>query len=159
MFDLRLLLWFLLLDTWAWPEESYERGSVLPSVHLPYSLSVLPSVRKFSQNWLNCVRGPYLVIYDSRVFLKKVILKMVKKVQRTRFFELFKKIKSLVLSGIGVKRKSLWSFNICKNSMAACMPTTSTACHEKSGSQLMVNNGSQTMRFKYSLIINTTLID
>ena len=37
---------------------------------------------------------------------------MVKKGQKQGFFGLFKKIKSLVLSVIGVKRKLLWSFNI-----------------------------------------------
>ena len=35
-------------------EGSYERGSVLPSVCPPYSLSVLPSGCRFSQNWLIC---------------------------------------------------------------------------------------------------------
>ena len=38
--------------------------------------------------------------------------KMIKKGQKQGFFGLFKKIKSLVLSGIAVKRKFLWSFNI-----------------------------------------------
>ena len=37
---------------------------------------------------------------------------MVKKGQKQGFFGLFKKIKLLVLSGIGVKRKFLWSCNM-----------------------------------------------
>ena len=37
---------------------------------------------------------------------------MVKEGQNTRFFGLFKKINFLVLSGIVVKQKLLWSFNI-----------------------------------------------
>ena len=37
---------------------------------------------------------------------------MVKKAQKTRFFGHFKKIKSFVLSGISVRWKLLWSFNI-----------------------------------------------
>ena len=53
MFDLRFLLWFLLLDPQRRQKGSYEIRSVLPSVHLPYaSLSVIPSVRKFSRNCL-----------------------------------------------------------------------------------------------------------
>ena len=39
---------------------------------------------------------------------------MVKKGQKTRFFELFLKIKSLVLSVIRVKWMFLWSFNILR---------------------------------------------
>ena len=157
MFNLRLLLWFLLLDTWTWPEGSYERGSVLPSVRPPYSLSVLLSGRKFSQNWLffflklSMVLGsPYLVTCNSRIFLKKVMSKMVKKGQKTRFFGLFKKIKSLVLSGIIVKRKFLWPFNILQK----------LHTWKKSGSQvIMAKNGSQPMRFQYFLIVNISLID
>ena len=37
---------------------------------------------------------------------------MVNKGKKQGFLLLFKKIKSLVLSGIGVKQKFLWSFNI-----------------------------------------------
>ena len=57
---------------------------------------------------------------------------MLKKSQKTRFFGLFKKIKSLVLSGIVVKRKFLWSFNILLK----------LHTWEKSGSQvIMAKNG------------------
>ena len=76
--------------------------------------------------------------------------KMVKKGQKTRFFGLFKKIKSLVFSGIVVKRMFLWSFNILQK-LHTC---------EKFGSQvIMAKNGSQPMRFQYSLIVNISLID
>ena len=59
---------------------------------------------------------------------------MIKKDQKTWFFGLFKKIKSLFLSGIVVKRKFLWSFNILQK-LHTC---------EKSGSQvIMAKNGSR----------------
>ena len=75
---------------------------------------------------------------------------MVKKGQKTRFFGLFKKIKSLVLSGIIVKRKFLWSFNILQK----------LRTWEKSGSQVIIaKNGSQPIKFQYSLIVNILLID
>ena len=63
---------------------------------------------------------------------------------RKAFFLFFKKIKSLVLSGIGVKRKLLWSINILQKLYT----------WEESGSQVMAKNGSQPMRFQYSLIVN-----
>ena len=75
---------------------------------------------------------------------------MVKKGQKTRFFGLFKKIKSLVFSGIVVERKFLWSFNILQK----------LHTWEKSGSQvIMVKTGSQLLRFQYSLMVNISLID
>ena len=75
---------------------------------------------------------------------------MVKKGQKTRFFGLFKKIKSLVLSGIVVERKCLWSFNILQK----------LHTWEKSGSQvIMAKNGSRSVRVRYLLIINISLID
>ena len=75
--------------------------------------------------------------------------KMVKKGQNTRFFLLFKKIKSLVLSGIGVKGKLLWTFNILGKLHA----------WETSRSQVMDKSGSWPMTFQYSLIVNISLID
>ena len=45
-------------------------------------------------------------------FFEKIMSKMVKKGQKQGFFGLFKKIKLLVLSGIGEKRKFLWSCNM-----------------------------------------------
>ena len=100
---------------------------------------------------LSMVLGsPYLVTCNSRIFLKKVMSKMVKKGQKTRFFGLFKKLKSLVLSGIIVKRKFLWPFNILQK----------LHTWKKSGSQvIMAKNGSQPMRFQYFLIVNISLID
>ena len=68
---------------------------------------------------------------------------------KNRVFGVFKKTKSLFLSGIGVKRKLLWSFNILQK------------LHDwgKSGSQVMVKNGSGPMRFQHSLIVNISLTD
>ena len=64
-------------------------------------------------------------------------------------FGLFKKIKSLVLSGICVKRKFLWFINILQKLQA----------WGKSGSQVIARNCSWPMRFQYSLIANISLID
>ena len=68
---------------------------------------------------------------------------------KNRVFELFKKITSLVLSGICVKQKFLWFINILRKLHA----------WEKSGSQVTAKKGSQPMRFQYSLIVNISLID
>ena len=64
-------------------------------------------------------------------------------------FGLFKKIMSLVLSGICVKRKFLWFINILRKLHA----------WEKSGSQVIAKNGFRPMRFQYSLIVNISVID
>ena len=72
----------------------------------------------------------------------------VKKDQKTMFFGLLKKIKSLALSGIGVKRKFLWSFDILQKLHA----------WEKSRSQVGAKNGCWPMRFQYSLIVNVSLV-
>ena len=64
-------------------------------------------------------------------------------------FGLFKKITSLVFSGICVKQKFLWFINILQKLHA----------WEKSGSQVTAQSGSWPMRFQYSLIINISLID
>ena len=75
---------------------------------------------------------------------------MIKKDEKTSLFGLFEKIKSLVLSGIVVKQKLLWSFNILQRLYTL----------QKSGSQvIMAKNGTQPMRFQYSLIVNISLID
>ena len=68
---------------------------------------------------------------------------------KNRIFGLFKKIVSLVLSGICLKRKFLWFINILQKLRA----------WEKSGSQVIAKNGCQPVRFQYSLIINISLID
>ena len=72
-----------------------------------------------------------------------------KKRPKNMVFGLFKKVMSLVLSGICVKRKFLWFINILRKLHA----------WEKSGSQVIAKNGSRPMRFQYSLIINISLID
>ena len=64
-------------------------------------------------------------------------------------FGLFKKITSLVLSGICVKRKFLWFINILQKLHA----------WEKSGSQVIAKNGFWPMRFQYSLTVNISQID
>ena len=64
-------------------------------------------------------------------------------------FGLFKKIKSLVLSGICVKLKFLWFINILWKLHA----------WEKSSSQVLAKYGSWPMRFYYSLIVNISLLD
>ena len=68
------------------------------------------------------------------------------KCPKNRVFRFFKKIMSLVLSGICVKRKFLWFIN-------------NLHAWEKSGSQVLAKNCSRPMRFQYSLIINISLID
>ena len=64
-------------------------------------------------------------------------------------FGLFKKTMSIVLSGICVKRTFLWFIDILRKLHA----------WEKSGSQVIAQNGSQPMRFQYSLVITISLID
>ena len=68
---------------------------------------------------------------------------------KTIVYGLFKKIMSLVLSGICVKWKFLWYINILQKLHA----------WEISGSQVIAKNGSQPVRFRYSLIVNISLIE
>ena len=68
---------------------------------------------------------------------------------KTIVYGLFKKIMSLVLSGICVKWKFLWYINILQKLHA----------WEISGSQVIAKNGSQPVRFQYSLIVNISLIE
>ena len=68
---------------------------------------------------------------------------------KNNVFGLFKKIKSIVLPGIGIKWKFLWSLNILQRLHA----------WEKSGSQLMAKNASWLMRFQYFLIVNISSVD
>ena len=78
--------------------------------------------------------------------------KMIKNCQKwpkNMVFGLFKKIVSLVLSGICVKWKLLWFINILQKVHA----------WEKSGSQVIDKKGSRSIRFQYSLIVNISLID
>ena len=62
---------------------------------------------------------------------------MVKNGPKTWFLDFFKKIMSLVLSGICVKSKFLWFINILRKLHA----------RQKSSSQVKDKNGSQQMRF------------
>ena len=64
-------------------------------------------------------------------------------------FELFKKVTSLVLSGICVKWKFLWFVNILQKLHA----------WEKPSSQVIAKNGAWSVKFQYSLIVNISLID
>ena len=83
-------------------------------------------------------------------FFEKYCVKTGQKRPKKKFFEIFKKIKSLVSSGIVAKRKLLWSVNILQK----------LRTWQKSDSQvIMVKNGPQPMRFQYSLIVNILLID
>ena len=68
---------------------------------------------------------------------------------KNRVFGLFKKIKSLVFSGICVKRKFLWLISILRKLHA----------WKKSGFQVIAENFSWPMRFQYYLIVNNSLID
>ena len=68
---------------------------------------------------------------------------------KNRVFGLFKKIMSLVLSGIYVKQKFLRLIKILRTLHAL----------EKSGSQVIAKNCSWPTRFQYSLIIDISLID
>ena len=74
---------------------------------------------------------------------------MVKNGPKTWFWDFFKKITALVLSGICVKSKYLWFINILQKLHA----------WEKSGSQVKDTNGSRPMTFQYSLIISISPID
>ena len=74
---------------------------------------------------------------------------MVKKWPANRVFGLFKKITSLVFSGICVKQKFLWFINILQKLHA----------WEKSGSLVITKTGSWPMRFQYYLIVNISLTD
>ena len=87
-------------------------------------------------------------------FLEKIPIrqkwpKMVKNDPKNRVFGLFKKMMSLVLSGICVKQKFLWFINILQKLHA----------WEKSGSQVIAKNCSQPMGFQYSLIVSISVID
>ena len=89
-------------------------------------------------------------MFESWIFWKKSPSgKNGQKWPKNMVFELFKKIMSLVLSGICVKSKFLWFINILQKLHA----------WEKSSSQVKDKNGSRPMRFQYSLIISISLID
>ena len=95
--------------------------------------SVLPLVCKFSRNWftsffwnLTWCLGPYIVVCDkSRFFWKNPhwaeMTKNSQKCSKSRALGLFKNFTSLVLSGIGVKRKFLWFINILHSAETTCL--------------------------------------
>ena len=87
---------------------------------------------------------------DSWIFWKKSLSgKNGQKWPKNMVFGLFKKITSLVLSGISVKQKFLWFINILLKLHA----------WEKSGSQVIAKNCSGPMGFQYPLIVDMSLID
>ena len=98
MLDLRHLLFFLLLDTTTWPEGFYKTGPVLPSVRPPHSLPVLPSVRKFYQNWF--------------IFFQKNDAKNSQKAQNAWFIWTFSENQVISFVWNWCKRKILWFFKI-----------------------------------------------
>ena len=137
-----------LLDLRPWLEGSYKIGSV----HLSVSFLRI-GLLVFSETW-HGYRAPYIVVRDSWIFCKKSPLgkndqKWSKMAQNHGFFALFKKVTSLVLSEICVKWKFLWFINILRKLHA----------WEKSGSQVIAKNGSQPVRFQYSLIVSISVID
>ena len=136
------------LYPWPRPEGSYKIGSACPSFCLPVSFLGIGSL-VFSGTKHN-VRDPYIVVCDSWIFWKKSPSgKNGQKWPKNMVFGLFKKIMSLVLSGICVKWKFLWFINILRK----------LHTWEKSASQVIAKNGSRPMRFQCSLIINISLID
>ena len=68
---------------------------------------------------------------------------------QNRVFGHSKKITSLVLSGICIKRKFLWFINILRKLHA----------WQKAGSPVIAKNGCQPMRFQVSSMVNVSLID
>ena len=119
------------------------------------------SVLQFSRDWLIVfsenyydVRGPHIVVCGRAKFFGKNLYleKMTKngqKCPRNMVFGLFKKVTSLVFSGICVKWKFVWFINILRK----------LHTWQKSGSQIIAKNGSRQMRFQYSWILNISLID
>ena len=129
-------------------------------------MSVLPSILlsacNFSRNWLiiffwnlACCQGCICsYMWQSRIFWKKnphraKMTRIDKKWLQNRVFGLFKKIMLLVLSGNCVKWKFLRFINILWKLHA----------WENLASQVIPKNGSQPVRFPYSLIVNISLID
>ena len=156
-------VYYILLDPSNWGQGLSMRRicRVCPSVHPSVRPSNGPSIHlsfRVSGSFLRIdslvfsetehgVTGPYIVTCDSRIFWKNSPPgKNNQKWPKNRVFRFFKKIMSLVLSGICVKRKFLWFIN-------------NLHAWEKSGSQVLAKNCSRPMRFQYSLIINISLID
>ena len=145
----------ILLDPWPRSEGSYKIGSVHPSVLPSIRRSFHPSVRPSVHLSVSFHRiGSYLVMCDRARFFGKSPhwAKMTENGQKwpkNMVFGRFRKITSLVLSGICVKWKFLWFINILQKLHA----------WENFGSHLRTRNGSRPMRFQYSLFDNISLID
>ena len=123
------------------------RTSILLFFHLSVSFLRIGSL-VFSETQ-HGVRGPYIVVCDRAGFFGKNLhptkkTKNGQKWPQNMVFGLFKKITSLVLSGICVKWKFVWFINILQKLYA----------WEKSSSQVIAKNGSRPMRFQYSLVVN-----
>ena len=132
-----------LLDPWPRLKGSYQIGSVCPSFRLPVGFLGIGWL-VFSDLSL-MVGAIHSCVWQSWIFRKKSpSSKNGQKWPKDMVFRLFKKIMSLVLSGICVKSKFLWFINILQKLHA----------WEKSSSQVKDKNGSQPMRFQYSLIIS-----
>ena len=95
MFNLRLILWFLLLDTGTWSEGSYEKGSAAPSVCPPVWLYVFSDLAHLFFLKLSMVLGAHilvihiLVICDRVGFFEKKDVKNGQKVPKNKFFWTF----------------------------------------------------------------------
>ena len=127
-------------------EESYKIGSVRSSFHLSIR-PIRPSFR-LSVGFLRISSLVFSETYRKNPHLAKMT-ENGQKWPQNEVFGLFRNIMSLVLSGICVKWKFLWFINILQK----------LHTWEKSGSQVIAKNGSQSMRFQYSLIVNISLID
>ena len=144
------------LNPWLWPEGSYEVGSVCLSFHPSFSLSI-SFLRRGSLVFLklSMVLGAHIKLcvteweFFEKIPIRQKWPKMVKNGPKNSVWGLFKKIKSLFLSAIGLKWKFLWSINILWK----------LHVREKSVSQVMAKNGCRPIRFEYLLIVNISLID
>ena len=117
--------------------------SFSPSFRLSVSFHGIGSL-VFSETW-QAVRSPYIVICDKAGLFGKDPHRA--KWPKSRVFWPFKKIMSLVLSGICVKWNFLWFINILRKHHS----------WEKPGSQVIAKNGSRKMRLQGSLIVNISL--
>ena len=75
------------------------------------------------------------------------------------FFRIFKKIKSLALSGIGVKRKFLWSFNILWKRHVWEKSGSQKVWFSSCGQNWLSTNGFQEVFFDHQYFINRLISD
>ena len=130
-------------------------GCVCPSIHPSVCLVTFLGIGSllFSKTY-HVVRAPYVVVCDRARFFGKnphrvKMTKIGQKWPKNSVFGLFKKIMSLVLSGISVKWKFLRFINTLRKLHA----------WEKPGPQVIAKNGSRPMRFQYCLTVNISLTD